>query len=299
MPRRLATKKRILEHVETGIAPKGIIRIFENSSVRSLKVRRDKSRMWNGASIDTGAQRTVIGTTQAREYSKFTGIPFKLSPSKRTFAFGVDRRKSLGILQVRIPTPNNSFILLDADVVKTNIPLLVSLYALDKFGLTADTARNVLCCPQHNWETPLISKLGHIYLEWPGGDCILYTKAELQKLHRNFVHPSQEKLYALLKGQNQANLTKILSLVWLRLKRHARRVNATALKPQRFKTSLPTGEGLAFGSEISIDLMFIGGKAVLNVFDSATRFNAATFLDAHSESYGQSSDGSWDALIDI
>jgi hypothetical protein len=40
-----------------------------------------------------------------------------------------------------------------------------------------------------------------------------------------------------------------------------------------------------------MDLMFINGKAVLHVIDSTNRFNAATFLDSHSESYGQSSDG--------
>jgi transposase InsO family protein len=48
-----------------------------------------------------------------------------------------------------------------------------------------------------------------------------------------------------------------------------------------------------------MDLMFISGNAVLHVIDSATRFNAATFLDSHTESYGQSSDGIWDASIDI
>jgi hypothetical protein len=48
-----------------------------------------------------------------------------------------------------------------------------------------------------------------------------------------------------------------------------------------------------------MDLMFINGKAVLHVIDSATRFNAATFLDSHSESYGQSSDGICNAFIDI
>jgi hypothetical protein len=41
------------------------------------------------------------------------------------------------------------------------------------------------------------------------------------------------------------------------------------------------------------------GKAVLHVIDSATRFNAAIFLDSHSESYGQSSTGIRDAFIDI
>jgi hypothetical protein len=48
-----------------------------------------------------------------------------------------------------------------------------------------------------------------------------------------------------------------------------------------------------------MDQMFIIGKAVLHIIDSATRFNAATYLDSHSESYGQSPDGIWDAFIDI
>jgi transposase InsO family protein len=48
-----------------------------------------------------------------------------------------------------------------------------------------------------------------------------------------------------------------------------------------------------------MDLMLINGKVVLHVIDSATRFNAATFLDSHLESFGQSSDGIWDAFIDI
>jgi hypothetical protein len=48
-----------------------------------------------------------------------------------------------------------------------------------------------------------------------------------------------------------------------------------------------------------MDLKFINGKAVLPIIDSATRFNAATFLDSLSESYGQSSDDIWNAFIDI
>jgi hypothetical protein len=37
----------------------------------------------------------------------------------------------------------------------------------------------------------------------------------------------------------------------------------------------------------------------LHVVDSATRLNAAKVLEAYSKSYGQSSDGIWDVLIDI
>jgi hypothetical protein len=48
-----------------------------------------------------------------------------------------------------------------------------------------------------------------------------------------------------------------------------------------------------------MDLMLINGKAVLYVIDSATRFNAVKILDSHSESYGQSPDGIWNAFIEI
>ena len=52
-------------------------------------------------------------------------------------------------------------------------------------------------------------------------------------------------------------------------------------------------EDAKFGDELSMDLMFLNGKAVLHIIDTATRFSAATFLDAHGSSYGQSVDGIW------
>jgi hypothetical protein len=66
-------------------------------------------------------------------------------------------------------------------------------------------------------------------------------------------------------------------------------VPANATARLRLKITLPSKEELSFGSELSMDLIIINGKAVLHVIDSATRFNAATFLDLHSESYRQSS----------
>jgi hypothetical protein len=52
----------------------------------------------------------------------------------------------------------------------------------------------------------------------------------------------------------------------------------------RFKVSIPEDD-LVFGDEVSIDLMFLDGNAVLHVVDTATRFSAAAFLDAHDETY--------------
>ena len=67
--------------------------------------------------------------------------------------------------------------------------------------------------------------------------------------------------------------------------------------PVRFKLSLPNGQDLKFGDELSIDLMFVDGKAVLHVIDTATRLSSAIFLDAHGATYGQSVGGIWLAFV--
>ena len=46
-----------------------------------------------------------------------------------------------------------------------------------------------------------------------------------------------------------------------------------------------------FGDEISIDLVWLDGKAVLHIVDTATRFSSATFIDAYGLDYGQSVEG--------
>jgi hypothetical protein len=76
--------------------------------------------------------------------------------------------------------------MLEVDVVPTNVPMLLGLDVLDQLGLCADTVHNTSHCTAEDWNLPLVRKLGHVYLEWSATDRILYTKSELQKLHRNF-----------------------------------------------------------------------------------------------------------------
>lgn len=63
--------------------------------------------------------------------------------------------------------------------------------------------------------------------------------------------------------------------------------------PVRFKVSLPTEENLVFEDELSIDIMFLEGDAVLDIVDTATRLSAATFLDGNVATYGQTVEGIW------
>lgn len=70
--------------------------------------------------------------------------------------------------------------------------------------------------------------------------------------------------------------------------RHCSTGQRFAKPPIRFKMSLPTEENLLFCDELSIDLMVLNGKSVLQIVDTATYFYVATFLYAYGANYGQS-----------
>jgi hypothetical protein len=261
--------------------------IFSTRSLHAMALRNRKKYCWNGACIDIGAQRTVIGLSQARGYCKFLGIPFALSISKRVSVFGVDKWNSLGIFHIRLPTPNGSFIMLEVNVAPTIVPMLLGLDVLDKFGLCADTVHNVIHCTAEDWNLPLVRKLGQVYLEWSATDRILCKKSELQKLHCNFSHPLTQNLFTLLKRAKADNVDANTRAVLSDIENACSICQCYSSKPLRLITTLPSGEESSFGSELSMDLMFINGIAVLHVIDSAPRFNAATFLDSNSEYTGK------------
>jgi hypothetical protein len=69
-------------------------------------------------------------------------------------------------------------------------------------------------------------------------------------------------------------------------------------RPIRFNVSIPPKEDIVFGDEVSIDLMFINGKAILHIVDTAIRFSAAIHLDSNLATYGQSVEVVWVALME-
>lgn len=154
-------------------------------------------REFDGACVDTGAEQSVIGKSQAKAYCRQHKISFKLYPSSTTFKFGDGCYTSKGKLHIRIPTPTGSFIEANLDVVSANVPLLIGLDILDQHGIYPNNVKNLLCCPNLGWSMPLIRKRGHLYLCWTSRE-ILYTKPELLKLHRHFYHPSTDKLMKLI-----------------------------------------------------------------------------------------------------
>jgi hypothetical protein len=156
--------------------------IFEREDISCFQIPSDSSHKleshnisWNGACVDMGAQKTVIGLPQAKAYCRFIGKKFKLKQNNNVYRFGVGKQKSLGSLRITLPTPDSP-IILEIDVVQADVPLLIGLDVLDQNGLTADTLNNSLKCPGRGWEIPLVRKLGHIYWEWELNNNMFFHK---------------------------------------------------------------------------------------------------------------------------
>ena len=77
-------------------------------------------------------------------------------------------------------------LLMDVDVVPADVPFLVGLDTMDKYGFYVNTVVNKLVCTKFKWKMDIVRKLGHTYLEWQRNDKIMFTRTELTKLHRNF-----------------------------------------------------------------------------------------------------------------
>lgn len=255
----------------------------------------DPVARWEGSFIDTGAQTTVIGLKQALAYCKYIGIKFQPNKSSTKFRFGDSKCKSLGIIPITVPFTENDLICSEVDVVSANVPFLVGLDLLGKQQLFVNNISNELCVSGSNIKLPLIRKRGHIYFEWDKQ--IRYTYQELVKLHRAFSHPASDKLFSLLKlarpWEKHQAVREALDLLSKRCNVCQRFSNA----PIRFRVSLPTEKNLLFGEELSMDLMFLHGRDVLHVTDTATHYSAATFLDSAGASYGQFVEGIWEAFL--
>lgn len=114
--------------------------------------------------IDSGAKLTVVWSNQARTYANFTQTSWNPSPSTVQFRFGDTVVPGEGILYVHLPTPGDHLLVLDCHVVKVDVPFLLELDALRRFGLTVDFWQNQLSSSDPWWSIPLCYQTGHAFL---------------------------------------------------------------------------------------------------------------------------------------
>ena len=110
-------------------------------------------------------------------------------------------------------------ILVEVDVVATDVQALLGLDVLDNESLVVDSVTNRLIKRvsftrddgstgvHDEWSIPVRRHKGHIYAAIDCPHELFFTKAHLLKMHRSFLHPSAQKLYNLLKRARPENAT--------------------------------------------------------------------------------------------
>lgn len=130
---------------------------------------------------------------------------------------------------------------------------------------------STLLCP-----APLTRSLRHVFYCWDSSD-IYFTYGELVKMHRNFFHPSADKLFDLLRRARtlQASIETLHTL--RKLFKACSTCRSYSTNINRFKVSIPD-YNMYFAEDFALDIVLLDGKPVSHVVDIATHFGSAMFL---------------------
>ena len=243
----------------------------------SFTLDRYSSAEFHGIIPDTGAAEiSSAGYEQvlALQKSKPDIHIDTSSAGANQIKFGKGTAIVIGI--VKVPTPLGH---IDFHVVHTNTPFLLCLEDMDTLRVKFDNLRNVLI--QGSKIVPIIRKWGHPWMllddeltlekTIAGGHHL--TEPELRQLHRRFGHPSIQRLADVLRRAGHDDVNKD---VLAKLTKSCHQCQMHGKSPGRFKFTLK--DDCEFNYSIVIDILYLNGRPVLQVVDSATGFNAARFV---------------------
>ncbi len=111
--------------------------------------------------MDTGAEQCVIRHRQENAHNAYDRATIFFRPSNASFSSSDGSHTSIGAMLVRIQTPDRSFIVVDFDVVKADVPVLIGLDLLDNYSLVRNSVKTELQSKLQGWSMPLTRKLGH------------------------------------------------------------------------------------------------------------------------------------------
>ena len=262
------------------------------------KLKNLESETWNAAVLDSGATNTVaskiwfncyINSSNSEEKSK---IQHHIGTNVYRFGNGklvqAVENKDLPIVM------GGEHVMLNTDIVQSDIPLLLSRKSMKRAGMTIDFKNDqAVAFPQ---KIRLINtKSGHSTIPIRPYNTILNniatgtntvvvliatseTKTKIiQKLHSQFTHLSSDKLLKLLNsaGDPWNNDEELKTLI--------KKISAECQICQLYKKTPPQAiVGLpmatAFQKCVAMDLKFYRGKILLHLIDHATRLTTSTFV---------------------
>ena len=203
--------------------------------------------------IDTGAAKgNTAGKAQVIAMQDFLGFQApQIKPNKEPINcnFGIGSAKSEVIITLGVPigylTAQVSF-----HVVPADIPFILCIDDMDRIGVHLINTRNILYHEATGEFSEVTRFFNHPFLLWDPASRCFFSRAELERLHRRFNHPSPEKLYTLLcraeAGRENSHLKNnthdLVQLISKRCGNFWRRAAA----PQRFRFRMKDADDTEF-----------------------------------------------------
>ncbi len=180
-----------------------------------------------------------MGRKQAERFLKYGQSISRRDTDITKLRFGDNISEASEILEITIPH-QKGVLVVDALIVQPDVPLPVGLDTMERTGLSVNTALAIAECGECTLQ--LTKKRGHLQYEWDSfkeQKSVFFTKTELKKLHRNFLHPSANKLFELIQRAKPTKATSDLRKRLDDLSTSCNTCETLRNKPKRFMVSLP------------------------------------------------------------
>lgn len=143
--------------VTPSLEPEDVEVLLRESSLRDKDGEAVRERFW-GFCLDTGASRSVIGSSQEKAYRTLTSHTPQTHDSTTVCRFGSSIKRSEGMTTLRMPLPDGQALLFGADVVDGDIPLLLGLDVMRCHGLIMDFHTDTMRSGQYQRFLPIFSR---------------------------------------------------------------------------------------------------------------------------------------------
>ncbi|KAL5903019.1 hypothetical protein ACKVV7_011560 [Pyricularia oryzae] len=244
------------------------------------------STTYQGELWDTGAARvSTVGKCQVLAYLRENPrARIDWTPGSTEVRFGGGKaEQAIGTM-----TMENALGTITYHVLNAQTPFLFCLHDADKLEAYFNNVENVIV-RKDGTRVPVVRKWGHPFFNVSRTEAAtFFTEQELRRLHRRFGHPRTERLYKLLQ---EAGHRDVRQDILEKITKICHQCQTHDPAPQRFKFSIK--DECEFNYEVILDVLWLDGKPVLHVIDSATGFQAATFLK------DMSAHTTWNALCRI
>ncbi|KAI1006668.1 hypothetical protein K3495_g1550 [Podosphaera aphanis] len=234
--------------------------------------RYSKER-FQGIMPDTGAAQTsTAGLHQFQALQRdYPELQLNKENNAVNIHFGCgDALQTLGSVEIARPIGTVKFY-----VMHTPTPFLLSLKDMDRLDTHLDNTRNlpIQRSPRYK-EIPIVRKWGHPWFMISDFEhaSLFLTTPELQRLHRQFGHPTVQRMREILTRASEEANSEVLEMI-AKICHHCQMKGAA---PRRFRFTFR--DDAAFNHEIIVDTLDLDGKSALHTVDTATAFQAGRFL---------------------